>query len=133
MPNSIFFFLMLSHNLIWQFAGIYLKPDANKKYYGVGATIAIYQPVTISGQISAALIRLESGGPGYGGYVETGWMVYRVYFSILTSSSLSFLELVLFYFLYIPGKPRFIRRQPRKTLHQVECNFIFFVSPHDNY
>ncbi|GMY12325.1 hypothetical protein FCV25MIE_07564 [Fagus crenata] len=59
----------------YDFAGIYLKPDANKKYYGVGATIAIYKPVTISGQISAALIRLESGGPGYGGFVETGWMV----------------------------------------------------------
>jgi len=59
----------------YDFAGIYLKPDANKKYYGVGATITIYQPVASSQQISAAIIRLESGGPGYGGYVETGWMV----------------------------------------------------------
>ena len=72
---NILFLLMFSHNLIWQFAGIFLKPDTNKKYYGVGAALNIYQPNVGSQKISAIMIKLESGGPGNVGSVQTGWIV----------------------------------------------------------
>ena len=52
-----------------------MKPDTNKKYYGVGAALNIYQPNVGSQKISAIMIKLESGGPGNVGSVQTGWIV----------------------------------------------------------
>ena len=61
--------------MLFRSAGIFLKPDTNKKYYGVGAALNIYQPNVGSQKISAIMIKLESGGLGNVGSVQTGWIV----------------------------------------------------------
>ncbi|KAM7517794.1 hypothetical protein LguiB_016756 [Lonicera macranthoides] len=61
----------------YDFAGIEMKVEGNKKYQGAEAHIKVEQPSpnVQKQQYSAAIIRLQSGHPSSNSFLQTGWMV----------------------------------------------------------